>query len=95
MEMPVCAVTVGGVVVESIDTAVRCAVVSSISVCEAQLSPGAAVFALVHKFDLVPEDARNRVFDERAQLFINPNKFDARVTPNRPRELGLTVRRSF
>jgi len=37
----------------------------------------------------------NNVFDERAQLFINPNKFDARVTPNRPRELGLTVRRSF
>jgi len=37
----------------------------------------------------------NNVFDERAQLFINPNLFDARVTPNRPREVGLTVRRSF
>lgn len=45
----------------------------------AQLSPGAAVFALVHKFDLVPEDARNRVFDERAQA-ITARSFALRPT---------------
>jgi outer membrane receptor protein involved in Fe transport len=37
----------------------------------------------------------NNVADERAQLFVNPNFFDTRVTPNRPREIGITVRRSF
>lgn len=37
----------------------------------------------------------NNVTDERAELFINPNFFDTRVTPNRPREFGITVRRDF
>ncbi|MDX2275325.1 MAG: TonB-dependent receptor [Hyphomonadaceae bacterium] len=37
----------------------------------------------------------NNVTDERAQLFINPNFFDTRVTPSRPREIGITLRRSF
>jgi outer membrane receptor protein involved in Fe transport len=37
----------------------------------------------------------NNLFDERAQLFINPYFFDTRVTPNRPREIGLTITRDF
>ncbi len=37
----------------------------------------------------------NNVADERAQLFVNPNFFDTRVTPARPREIGVTLRRSF
>jgi len=37
----------------------------------------------------------NNVTDERAQLFVNPNFFDTRVTPSRPREIGITLRRSF
>jgi outer membrane receptor protein involved in Fe transport len=37
----------------------------------------------------------NNLTDERAQLFINPNFFDTRVTPSRPREIGITVRLSF
>lgn len=36
----------------------------------------------------------NNAFDERAQLFVNP-LFSPSITPNRPRELGLTVRRRF
>jgi outer membrane receptor protein involved in Fe transport len=37
----------------------------------------------------------NNVADERAQLFVNPNFFDTRITPSRPREIGITLRRSF
>lgn len=37
----------------------------------------------------------NNVTDERAQIFINPNFFDTRVTSNRPREIGITLRREF
>lgn len=37
----------------------------------------------------------NNVTDERAQLFVNPNFFDTRITPVRPREFGMTLRRSF
>ncbi len=37
----------------------------------------------------------NNVTDERAELFINPNFFDTRVTSNRPREIGITLRREF
>jgi outer membrane receptor protein involved in Fe transport len=33
--------------------------------------------------------------DERAELFVNPNFFDTRVTVNRPREVGFTIRRTF
>jgi len=35
------------------------------------------------------------LLDERAELFVNPNFYDSRVTSNRPREIGATLRRRF
>ncbi len=38
----------------------------------------------------------NNAFDERAELFVNPNFVSVRrITPNRPRELGITINKSF
>ena len=38
----------------------------------------------------------NNAFDERAELFVNPNFVSVRrITPNRPREIGVTLRKQF
>ena len=37
----------------------------------------------------------NNISDERAELFVNQNFTDTRVTPNRPREIGVTLTRRF
>lgn len=38
----------------------------------------------------------NNLFDERAQLYVNQSYYsELRITPNRPRQIGLTVSRRF